>query len=228
LQYSIQAITVTITITKMADSNVTLTTGIPAADKPLNRRLRKQQLLRERKAVEIAARASVPLQVTCRMCKVALPDIIPEKYRTYICTPCAKMEQYHSYLSKLVQSGDDKADADKLMDKIDAMFDDTVVYPQYIARVTYDRSNSRHCGYCSDSYDIKVTETPNAITVDLPLFRSFKNADINRRNLITDFKKLCEYYGVGITYQCCRNGQTSYSIDSVEVVNRQPRITLDD
>jgi len=217
---------------KMPDINsitTTTTTGIPVnAWKPLNKRFRKKQFQHERNAAEAATRASVPRQVTCRKCNVALPDIIPETYRTYICAPCAKMEQYHSCLSKLVQADDDKADADKLMDKIDTMFDDTVVYPQYIARVTYNMSNSTHCGYCSDSYDIKVTDTPNAITVDLPLFRSFKNADINRRNQITDFKKLRECYGVGITYQCCGNGQTSYTIDSVEVVNRQPRIALDD
>jgi hypothetical protein len=100
-----------------------------------------------------------------------------------------------------------------------------------MACVTYDRRTSTHSGYCSNPCDIDTKDFDKDVVVYLPLFRDFKNADIDLQNRITSYEKIRKYYSVVTGYgggYCCSSGWTEYTINSVEVVDKKPRVKLDD
>jgi hypothetical protein len=166
---------------------------------------------------------------TCNKCNVVIPDIKREKWVTYYSDACKKANKLTEHIETLVIDNC-KRDCLKAMNELDAMYDDTEVYPQYMARVTYDRRTSTHSGYCSDPYDIDTKDFEMDAVVYLPLFRDFKNADIDLQNQITNYEKIRKYYSVpgGYSGCCCSRGSTKYTINSVEVVDKKPRIKLDD
>ncbi len=166
---------------------------------------------------------------TCNKCNVVIPDIKREKWVTYYCNTCKRAKKLVEHIETLVIDNC-KRDCLKAMNELDTMYDDTEVYPQYMARVTYDRSTSKHSGYCSDPYDIDTKDFEKDAVVYLPLFRDFKNADIDLQNQIINNEKLRKYYSVpgGYSGYCCSSGWTKYTINSVEVVDKKPRVKLDD
>ena len=204
------------------------------ADNIQNKKYRRQK--KHMGKVIIPSRQPIPEpepmtvgSVKCVDCATGIPDIVPRRGSTYRCKPCDKMSTFRTFISDMINSYSDKELAE-IMKKIDAMFDDTEVYPQYMVRITYNEYKRTHCGYCSDRYDVKTTEKPAAMTLDLPLFRIFKNADINWSNEITDSKKINTFYGGTINNVnfCCHDGFKRYTIDSVRVVKKTDKIILDD
>ena len=202
------------------DTNTTTTQN------PRDRKFRHKKHERSNPPAQVIRQPDLA-PASCRICKILLPDIKPEKWKSYTCETCKKADKLKEHIDTLV-SGGNKKDCLKAMNELDTMYDGTEVYPQYMAYVTYDKTTSIHSGYCSDPYDVDTKDIEKDEQVYLPLFRDFKNADIDLQNQITNHSKIDKYYSVPIGYRCCRRGSTKYTINSVEVVDKKPRVKLDD
>jgi hypothetical protein len=158
---------------------------------------------------------------SCDYCKNDLlgddPLEIAIKYYRNVCDTCKKLVDFKICIAMLIYEKDNKK-INELTCKINSMFDDAEVYPLYMLQVSYDFVSE-------DGY----VWNQNVSTLTLPLFRKFKNSDINRMtNQISYSEKLSKYYAIFQPTFRRDTVRITCSVGSAVVVKKKDMITLDD
>lgn len=108
--------------------------------------------------------------------------------------------------------------------------DSETLYTNSMIRITYTVFYKSHCGYCSVHNDDDVRTRVFTKTIALPLFKKFKQMDLDpNTNEIRNHELLNACYKPKYHYNChCSDGESSFVIESAIAFKKTDAISLDD